>query len=115
MGLLAAADEIAETIASKNDRLQPSDNDFVAALSALCLFPPNNKPPFVEEYWPNAIAAFYSGSVRDSLQQAVGPTAVELSDTLQDNNISPLQHFNYPDREEDYLEQMLHLRILPMQ
>src|SRR5689334_22226565 len=47
LGLLAAINEVAETIARGNQREVPGDNDYLAAMAAFCLYPPN-KPPIAE-------------------------------------------------------------------
>ena len=49
MGFLAGANVVARQIAGMRDRSSPTNDDYVAALSAQCMFPPN-KPPFVQPY-----------------------------------------------------------------
>jgi hypothetical protein len=81
MGFLAGVNVVAIQIAGMSDRSSPTNDDYVAALSAQCMFPPN-KPPFVEPYWSQIYPAFYSATTRNKLRQAVGPQAVAISKAI---------------------------------
>ena len=81
MGFLAGANVVARQIAGMRDRSSPTNDDYVAALSAQCMFPPN-KPPFVQPYWSQIYPAFYNETTRNELRQAVGPKAGAISDAI---------------------------------
>lgn len=82
LGFLAAVNEVALTLASSNDRQEPNESDFLAALSIQCIWP-NNKPPLVEKSWPSQEPAFYNAAIREAIREAVGPAAKDLPDRIQ--------------------------------
>lgn len=82
LGFLAATNEVAITVANSHDRKEPSEVDFLAALSIQCIWP-NNKPPLIEESWPLQAPAFYNAAVREAIREAVGPSAKELPDRIE--------------------------------
>ena len=69
---------VASQIATMNHHSSPTFDDYVAALSVQCMWPPN-KPPLVEQYWPQIYPAFYNEATRNKLRQAVGPQAGAVS------------------------------------
>lgn len=113
MGILAGASEVALVLARENGRFAPSDEDYQAALIALCFFPPN-KPPLLSEFWPDVYPAFYSQEVRDILSQNVGGVAVEWPELLREHGIRAAQMLGYPQEQELYLEQVINLGNLRM-
>ncbi|MEZ2221524.1 hypothetical protein [Rhizobium sp. RCC_161_2] len=82
LGFLAAVNEVALTVAKSHDRKEPSEVDFLAALSIECIWP-NHKPPLVEASWPLQEPAFYNAAVRETIRAAVGPVARELPDRIE--------------------------------
>ena len=78
MGFLAGVNVVASQIATMNHHSSPTFDDYVAALSVQCMWPPN-KPPLVEQYWPQIYPAFYNEATRNKLRQAVGPQAGAVS------------------------------------
>ncbi|GEC42170.1 hypothetical protein CN221_37560 [Sinorhizobium meliloti] len=83
LGFLAATNEVAITVANSNNRKEPGEVDFLAALSIQCIWP-NNKPPLVEASWPLQAPAFYNAAVREAIREAVGPAARELPDRIEE-------------------------------
>ena len=110
MGLLAATNAVAQTIALKNDRKEPADEDYQAAFAAFCLFP--NKPPLAEPYWSKAYAAFGSQSVRDALQRAVGPLAVTLPASIVSGEGNNIVQYEWPTDSKKYAIEVLNLESL---
>lgn len=108
MGFLAGIEVVAKTIAGKEDHSSPTFEDYVAAISAQCMFPPN-KPPFVEKYWPQIYPAFYSAITRNKLREAVGPQAVSISKTLQENGLDEFSKYftkYLPTEETQYFQKI---------
>lgn len=110
IGILAAANQIALVISMKNDRSEPSDADYEAALATLCLWP--NKPPVAEPYWPLAYAAFGSEAIRNQLQAAVGPLAVELPSFIEAGSAEAEIRAQWPTAEQEYFDSVLDLESL---
>jgi hypothetical protein len=112
IGFLAAANQIAITIAEKNDRKIPSDADYQASFAALCIWPPN-KPPLAEPDWQNAFAAFDNQNVRRALQEAVGPLAVSLPKEIDAGEGEKAVLEKWPTSNEGYWGSVLNLKDLP--
>jgi hypothetical protein len=106
MGFLAAANEVARGIASKNSRETPDVQDFEAAVAALCVYPPN-KPPVLEKYWPNMFPAFYDTELRDAIKGAVGPFASTLPSKLSESADPKF----WPQDEQEYKNKVLDFGI----
>jgi hypothetical protein len=81
VGFLAAVNVVATEIANKNDRKFPNDEDYIAAISIQCMFPPN-KPPLVKPYWDLLFPAFYDEATRNKLKQAVQAKAFDLANVF---------------------------------
>lgn len=111
MGLIAAVNEAAKGIAFKNGRETPSDNDFRAAFSAWCIFPPN-KPPLAEPYWPQAFRAFGDEEMRQAIRAAIGPLAVQLSSLNNEDERVKTVESTWPTDSKDYFDNVLNLRAL---
>jgi hypothetical protein len=106
MGMLASTQVIAARVANESGR-EPADADYLAALAAQCLFPPN-KPAFVEKFWPTLQASFSRDDVRASIWEAVGPQTLELSTMLfaannQNDWVAAMaSDKNFPSTPEEY-------------
>jgi hypothetical protein len=81
IGFLAGVNVVATQIAAMSHRSSPTPDDYFAALSMQCMWPPN-KRPFIEPYWPQVYPAFYSVVTRNKLREAVGPQAPAVSDAI---------------------------------
>ncbi|WP_095080576.1 hypothetical protein [Mesorhizobium sophorae] len=96
MGLLAAVNQVAVAVASKNGRDTPSDEDYLAGLAAWCLFP--NKPPIAEPYWPKA-----SEKIRSEIRAAVGPLAAQFPAFIAKGEAQQEIDANWPKDSKMYL------------
>lgn len=110
IGLVAAIEQVADTIAEKNGRKLPTDDDYNAAFAAFCFWP--NKPPLAEPFWPNAFAAFSSPDVRQRLRESVGPLAIDLPQLIADGEAAAAVEFKWPTNGTDYLSEVLDLKSL---
>jgi hypothetical protein len=108
MGILAGVNEIAIEIATRSGREEPSTVDYQAAFAAACMWP-NNKPPTIQKYWPVLVGAFADQSVRDELRAAVGPAAVQLVDTISEDQtlVSDDPTAFFPESEASYFQEFL--------
>jgi len=111
MGMLAATTEAATTIALKNGRKTPSDDDYTAAFAAFCFWP-LNKPPLAEPYWDKAYGAFGNQKIRDSIQGAVGPLTVALPALIESGKASDVVLSEWPKTNADYLKGVLNFEGL---
>jgi hypothetical protein len=111
MGLLAAINQVATTIALKNERKTASDDDYKAAFAAFCLWPPN-KPPLAQPYWNQAFAAFSKQDIRDALQAGVGPLAITLPASIEAGKGSDVVLSEWPKIEAAYFTEVLNLGYL---
>lgn len=111
LGLIAAASELAMSISNKDGRKEVDENDFAAALSILCLYPPN-KPPLVEPYWGNIMPAYFNQSVRTVLDKAVGPGAIELTNAYKTGMSVEGIFEKYSSDQVDYSANFLDLNSL---
>ncbi|MCZ8546312.1 hypothetical protein OOJ09_19155 [Mesorhizobium qingshengii] len=114
VGFLASTAVLANEVASRNKRKAPSDDDFLAALSMQCIWPPN-KPPFVEQYWPAQIVAFYDEKVRDALRKAIGPAGFGMPSVIEKYGKDQFAAEGgfLPQKEDDYFKQVFDPRQLP--
>lgn len=112
MGFLAAANEIADAIAVKNNRKEPSNADYMAAFASLCIWPPN-KPPIAESSWKSAFAAFDNQKVRDALRAGVGPLATSLPKEITAGKGAEAVMMNWPKKKKAYWSGVLNLGNLP--
>jgi hypothetical protein len=111
LGLIAAASELAISISNKAGHKEVDENDFAAALSILCLFPPN-KPPIVEQYWGNIMPAYFNQGIRSVLDKAVGPAAVELTNAYKAGESGEGVYAKYSPDEAGYSANFLDLNRL---
>ncbi len=111
MGILASANEVAKEIALKNGRKEALDDDYRAAFSIQCMWPPN-KPPIIEEYWSSLYPAYYSADVRQKLREAIGPEAIKLPAMIQSNRdkmiANPSEFF--PSTKEEYFKTVFNIK-----
>jgi hypothetical protein len=100
MGILAAANEVAKAIALKNERATPTDEEYQAAFAVFCFWP--NKPPNAEPFWQKSFAAFGNQSVRNVLQSAIRPLAVELPAHIAAGDAQAAIDANWPIEPKAY-------------
>ncbi len=114
LGFLAATHEVAITVANSHDRKEPSNVDFLAALSIQCIWP-NNKPPLIAESWPLQAPAFYSAAVREAIREAVGPTAKELPDRIEKigQDAYAASGGSLPTNAKQYYQDVFNIQKLP--
>lgn len=111
LGLLAGINEAAKAIAIKNDRNEPSENDFKAAFATWCIWP-TNKPPMVQDYWKSVAPAFYDEKLRAKIQAAVGPTAWDIPKLL-DKGVSEAEIVEqFPITDTEYFSSVINLKDL---
>ncbi len=110
MGMLAAATEMAQAIAINNKRDAPSDQDFQAAFAALCFWP--NKPPNAQPFWEKTFAAFGNESVRQALQSAIRPLAVELPAQIEAGKAEAAIQANWPSDSKAYMKDVWDFEML---
>lgn len=110
MGMLAAANEMAQAIAIKNNRASPDDADFQAAFAALCFWP--NKPPNAQPFWEKTFAAFGNESVRQALQSSIRPLAAELPAQIEAGNAEAAIQANWPSDPKAYMTDVWDFEIL---
>lgn len=109
MGALASANEIAREVAKRAGREKPEDADYIAGLSAQCMWPPN-KPPVFEKYWPILFTAYYDSRVRAALHEAVGPNVQALTEAIEKSGTDVIVEQTstfFPANLEDYFTKML--------
>lgn len=111
VGLLSAVNEVANSIAAKNDRKTASDDDYRAAFSVFCFWPVN-KPPLAEPYWNEAAAAFGSEKVRAALGSSIGPLAVALPAMIKDGSASDEVLKKWPQSQAEYMKYVLDFESL---
>lgn len=114
VGFLASTAVLAKDMAKRNERSTPTDDDFLAALTLQCIWPPN-KPPFVERYWPDQVAAFFDVNVRNALREAVGPVGWDIPAVLGKYGKEQFAAEGgfLPLNENEYFDQVFDPRHLP--
>ncbi|PBB36890.1 hypothetical protein [Mesorhizobium sp. WSM3868] len=111
VGLLSAVNEVANSIALKNDRKAASDDDYRAAFSVFCFWPVN-KPPLAEPFWNTAAEAYGSEKVRMALGQSIGPLAVALPEMIKDGSASDEVLKKWPQTKAEYMKYVIDLESL---
>lgn len=97
---------VANQIAKVNGREIPEKEDYLSALSVLCIWPPN-KPPIMPEFRPRFYSTFYDDDQRAALRKAIGAKSFELPAKFYSG-----EEINFPEDVESYRKEILDYTIL---